>query len=366
VRRLFLHIGTHKTGSTAIQHALGANREALARSGYALIPRPAASRELMRATSYDSQLVASMGKQLSASVKLHAGRRTENLLLSWEGFSGDPQLGYANSHIIARVLREITVPFHVTIVSYLRQQDEFVESLYTQHIQRGHSLEFSAYLQRFDASAFDWSRLLASFAKCFGQENVSPRRYHKVLLPESSSLLDDFSRVLELPFNLSLPGRQMRNPSMSRQALELARLANPHLSEEEKKCLRHILQQSNAKQLHEAFCFFSPSERSRFLSQYKQSNAEVCGTYFDEPSGELFPKDVSRLEHSGAIEDVIGNPGEVLANAIRYLSAGGTVCPKTPRIPAFARAASRALSRFPELHRTAHAIIRTIRSIVKS
>ena len=358
MKRLFLHIGTHKTGSTAIQHALQAHVKLLRKHGYALVPRFQAARELMRISCEDPQIIDHARDQFQRSLRYHRKYREDKLIMSWEGFSGDPWAGYTNSEIIAKSLRKITSGLDVTIIVYLRRQDEFLESLYAQHIQRGYSLSFNEYLDQIKPSYFDWEFLLQNYAKHFGKKNILPRRYHKVFLPTKSSLLDDFSRAIEIPFHLTLPGNCQRNSSMSRQALEIARLANPHLSPDEQKCLRTLLQESNAKHLFSGFGFFSSSSRSEFLSRYKASNAFVCTEYFDGPRGFLFPDDpppaIDPAQESGLIED----PGRVLANIVRYLHSQKAACSHGGQQQKFVQQVSERLSRLPRLRRWLRSLAR--------
>jgi len=357
VRHLFLHIGTHKTGSTAIQHALAANRKALSKSGYALIPRPEAARELVHSRSEDPLIVERMEEQFYSSLKLLDMRRVDAIVLSWEGFSGDHQRGYCNTATIAEALRKLATGFIVTVVVYIRRQDEFAESLYAQHIQYGHSHSFSEFLRQFDVSAFDWARLLQSYTGAFGRQNVLARRYISPSGPTDTRLLDDFSKAIGLPFVLSLPGKTLRNPSMNRQALELARLANPYMSTEERRFLREILQQSSTRSFDDSLGFFTDQGRQDFLEQYASSNASVQADFFSD-TGDLFPRIEEARQSSGGFE---ADPGPVLAKIVRFLQANGANKLYPSMRPNLRQYASERLARFPRLRRISRSLARLFR-----
>ena len=212
-------------------------------------------------------------------------------VLSSEGFSGDHDRGYDNTAVVAECVHRMVDGHAADIIVYLRRQDDFVESLYTLSIKKGRSLSFDEYLARFDTRAFDWALLLERYAAAFGRRSLKVRRYHRAFLPSADSLLDDFGALIGCPELSAGRSHEPRNPGISRDALELARLANRHLEEDEQRQLRDILQRTNAKPAFQHFGFFAPGQRAEFLARYTTSNAAVAREYFADESGELFPPD---------------------------------------------------------------------------
>jgi hypothetical protein len=283
---VLIHIGTHKTGATAIQHALRENRRWLRRNGWAyLLPAPAL-RTLMMAQSVNPEVVQEARAWLDSVGRWH-GRR-HRLLISAEGFAGNPYGGYRNADVVAENLRQITDGHKVGIMVYLRRQDEFMESMYTQRIQEGGSLSFAEFLEAC-GDAPDWSALLRAYAERFGQERIVVRRYHRTFLPEPDSLLLDFSRALHLsalPME-RVPGR--RNAGYSREALEFARSVNASLDDAERAALRRLLQEASARQSFAPFEFFNHDERVALMNRCADGNAEVARRYFKDAVDTLFP-----------------------------------------------------------------------------
>lgn len=212
-------------------------------------------------------------------------------LMSWEGFSGNFRSGYANAGIVAEHIKRATEGLDVYIIVYLRRQDAFVESLYTQQIHKGESFSFEAFVDSLPAFSFDWEQFLESYAAIFGIDKVVARRYDKAFFPGADSLLKDFFQVIGVDFAdvNSQKDLIIRNPGYSRNALEIARLSNPYLDSDEKKLLRKVLQQISAKQPFENYTFWSDQKREKFLAQHLESNARVAEKYFDEFTGILFP-----------------------------------------------------------------------------
>ena len=288
--KLCIHIGTHKTGSTALQVALRRQAAPLRREGIVLLARPQVARPLMRGKAKDADLVRRCRDHLREVAASSRAEDSVTFVMSWEGFSGDPEFGYKNVGIVAESLRDITRDFDTQITVYLRRQDDFLESMYTQMIHRGGSLSFQEHRRGFsDSSFFNWQDLLERYAEAFGQDRIRVRRYHKHNLPNHNSLQVDFAQFINSQVLETDNGEDTRNVGYSRDALELARLTNPHLNDSERRRLRKALRGTSAKQPFEKYSYFSDADRKDFLSQYAESNAVVARQFLGDKSGGLFP-----------------------------------------------------------------------------
>ncbi|MDH5666802.1 MAG: hypothetical protein OEY86_02175 [Nitrospira sp.] len=244
----------------------------------------------MSAEKLDSSLVVRFGEQLKLALGQKGGIREQcKYILSFEGFSGNPDSGFLNTSIVSEMLRDTTRNFHVKVIVYLRRQDDFVESMYTQGIHQGESFSFEEYLGGFNhPNALNYTRILDSYAMHFGKENMIVRGYEMAC--RGDGLVKDFCNAVGID---ALPYEKLshnRNPSYSRVALEIARATNPKLDGEQKKKLRSILQSSSAKDRGEPFKFFSSSERKDFLARFSESNEQISRQYLNSDSGRLFPK----------------------------------------------------------------------------
>lgn len=164
--RLILHIGTHKTGTSALQQAFETQRQGLLDAG---ICYPATSRapwpELPKhcsvyhaAASGDAQVQAAEAQALRDEFA-RSGARC--LLLSEEGLSEpDPNV----SRFFAAWARD----FDLTVVCLLRRQDRFVEALFNQFVREAARREARPLLAFARASAtrqrLDYHALLSRWA----------------------------------------------------------------------------------------------------------------------------------------------------------------------------------------------------------
>ncbi len=277
---LFLHIGTHKTGSTAIQRALPVGGAAGLKAG---LVRLDIRGDVARAnwTEDDANaLRAGLTGQIVPGVSRY--------LLTCEGFSGDPLRGYANAPIAAARLRAATADFDVRVVVFLRRQDDFLESIYTQLIHQGGSQSFADFLHSLPPGGPDWQRLLATYAAEFGREHLIVRRYHAAFYPRPESLLEDFCSILGIPTSALVKADATPNQGYSHEAQELARICNPHLDEAGRRQLRQLLQKISPKPVFQSYAYLDLAGRRTLLAACAESNAAVAREFFQgEP---LFPE----------------------------------------------------------------------------
>lgn len=132
--RLILHVGTHKTGSSALQEVLAAERPALAAQGilYGATDRPPFA-DLPKHTSLFKAL--RRGEETFAAERAaieeefdHTGAHT--LILSEEGLSSPYALKFGRIGALAD-------RFEIEIICYLRRPDRFAESLWNQFAREG-------------------------------------------------------------------------------------------------------------------------------------------------------------------------------------------------------------------------------------
>ncbi len=300
--KLYLHIGTHKTGTTTIQHALrSTSRAASEREGWSYIKTSQSVKKLMRAEQYDKEIV----KELEKEFKVKIGQSQRSSVISSEAFSGLPNFGYLNSAVAAQMLREITQSFDTKIIIYLRRQDDMVESMYTQNIHRGHSLAFDDFLSELEMGvSYNYQRILNDWTACFGKENVLVRSYHTA---NQKGLLQDFGEIIGSSELLNVKAER-RNPSYSFDALQIALIANTVLDEAGKGELRQALQKTMPKKKSDSHQYFSLEKRKEFLEVYKDSNRQVANEYFSGLAT-IFPDievtNSSEQKTSIAYEDVV-------------------------------------------------------------
>jgi len=202
-RICFLHIGTHKTGTTSIQRLLALNESPLRQAGVYI---PSAGRpyafdghhNIAWQLNGDSRFDPTCGS-LDSVVREISERGTSAACLSSEDFEylhAKPQRLYD----VARAFAGIR--YAVRIILYVRPRHEYERSLY-QELSTHHGItetaaQFNEMISRDKlfrcreewVFQFDYDRLLEPFARVFGADNMIVRNYRSAGL--DSNLLDDF------------------------------------------------------------------------------------------------------------------------------------------------------------------------------
>ena len=125
--KLLLHIGTDKAGSTAIQSHLAVNRDWLARQGV-YVPESGLGANNGHAALFQSGKSADW-ERLAAEIDASIAAGANQVLLSWEGLNF-----WSRAEIEA--LRAQLPGLPVTVVVYVREQAEIVQSGFLQEIKR--------------------------------------------------------------------------------------------------------------------------------------------------------------------------------------------------------------------------------------
>ncbi|MPZ54018.1 MAG: hypothetical protein GEU79_15020, partial [Acidimicrobiia bacterium] len=205
VDELIMHIGTHKTGTTAIQGALSASREILL-TDRLLYPSTGRGAYGQRRTPYTghANLAREAGgwdmfdpdaggsDDVVAEAKDHD---IDSVLVSAEDFSV-PE-GVERKIRWVRTLGERLGVTRVRVVVYLRPQWEYMESSYAELVRSGYSQRlFPGQVDLdIDHPRFEYPGLLEPWSDAFGQVDVYGYSGYS-----PSSVVDHFAtEVLDLP-----------------------------------------------------------------------------------------------------------------------------------------------------------------------
>lgn len=311
--KLIVHIGTHKTGTTALQQFLHANRAPLAARGiHYATPRGVPHSNIIANAliSGDIRLVHAF---LTNQSQLARQQGADALLISAENF-------YAMSVLASMAEKTICVnaverdqcliaalgsliPEGVTackIVCYFRRPDQYAESLYSQHVKRGISFAgtFDDFLPII-SSALSYNTHIGSWCNVFGSEGCVVRTYESA----DSDIVGDFTRnVLDLNLTRTFSrGDAKGNERVGRDLLEYKRLMNKTARFSERDLERAILRVIDEKMdLQKA----EPSYYQEFMPPYRRSELlkllepelEALRASFDIPPFPRFDLDTAKAK----------------------------------------------------------------------
>lgn len=229
-KRLFIHIGAHKTATTHIQSTLFNNKKFLDKQG---ILYPVAGRiyEAHFKLCWDlknSDLAASSLDSLPNWAQLLEeidSSPHDTVVISSEEF----EFGLDPSR-----LQYLADKFVVTVIFYLRSPDDFLESFYNQVVKDFGTRETRT-LERYVCEQplffMDTMKLLRPWIDMFGNSSIALRLFGKKYLKDG--VIADFLNVLgvKLQEELNPPSLSiLHKVSLQPDALEYLRFSNPYLT----------------------------------------------------------------------------------------------------------------------------------------
>jgi hypothetical protein len=295
--KLILHIGTPKTGTTAVQRFLYANRQLLAEYGihYATPPH-----NLGHANSVANALSTGNSRAvqtfLARHVKCARRRGADTILISAENF-------YVRNVIFSMQRRQVCLnalehdrrlvetlrallPDEIAtsrIACYFRRPDRYAESLYNQHVKRGIIAgTFDEFLSLIEPALF-YDRCMRSWADVFGQSNCVVRLYDSV----KTDVVGDFvANVLGIPDATQFSQvHNQANERVSRDLLEFKRLKNrtARFSERYIDCaVFHLIDEEMELRQREPDSyqdFLSPDDRAELLGRLRPELNALQASY---------------------------------------------------------------------------------------
>tara|TARA_R110002110_G_scaffold3754_1_gene19523 strand:- start:51050 stop:52003 length:954 start_codon:yes stop_codon:yes gene_type:complete len=294
---LYLHIGTHKTGSTATQNYLYQHRDELISRG---ILYPSAGLEgtahhrLCWACGQGDH-TADPGLVISAcqSIAAEAEQAEADVILSSEEFE------YLQDLEHLEVLQEY---FDVKVVLYVRKQDHYLESKYNQQV-RSYRTRYSGSIYQFLTTfnfyvQFNYNLVAQRWENVFGQENLIVRPYGTSLVHE-----DGPEDLLSVAGALPITEKQGRpviidgNFSMSAQAIPyLSHINQVSLSHQQHHNLIALLQKRVPRD--GAASLLRREDASDFYDKFGPSNTKFFSRYLgmeSNPFDELLPADAEKV-----------------------------------------------------------------------
>jgi hypothetical protein len=303
---LFLHIGTHRTGTTSIQWFCDANRRALAKAGI-YYPSFAIGRyhshyahhALAHATAGDSSQMDLRDVTRFLSLVRRRMGRGRACLISAEPYyrhrlpaaDGRPSFG----RYIDRVA-ETFADFDVTVLVMVRRQDLFLESLYAEHVM---ATDYTSTIGDFAAShhgVLDYRGRLEAWSQAFGRQRVRVLPYEPSLLdrPLERAFLEWLGIEWSEAFHIDADRRNVR---LTRACVEFKRMANAagEFDPEANTVLRGWIEDLGGDDAGVGIpdlgeYYLAPADRLELMADFADDNRLVANEYLGRE--ELFTRGI--------------------------------------------------------------------------
>lgn len=285
MKKLFIHIGTHKTGTTVFQETLMQLKNELINTDRLMWARKGCFshyRRLENIITYDTKLE----EEFHGFIKELTNNGSQ-FIISAEGLSGTKRGNvYSNTDIIAKTLKAASAGIETHILVMVRRQDEFIQSLFTQKRHLGESMNLNEFISNIELDYLDWNNFLEPWIECFGKSNVHVLPYDRAVFSKYSvvSLLNTVINSTVLA-KLDHDDVVNKNVGYSAASSAIAERINPELTVSQKKILRRVLQKVGNKGVLEEYNILPKEEKQKLVDYFYESNAVLARKYFLKPFG---------------------------------------------------------------------------------
>ena len=219
MKKLFLHIGLNKTGTSSIQHFLASNRSILKSNGVSY-PSAWTSYNAHHGVARLEKIARTFGTSRvhdapEFSAFLDEVEDSEKVILSSETLFQSER---------PETFKEIFENFDVTIVLYLRHKIPHILSWYQQDVQQGtctaDPIDYIFYQN------ISYADLVDRWVNAFGKSNVFVRVYDREKMVNGNSI-DDFLETVNIAHVEGfVPPEREFNPSITGNLLHFKRVHN--------------------------------------------------------------------------------------------------------------------------------------------
>ncbi|WP_262690818.1 hypothetical protein [Kordiimonas aestuarii] len=207
-RRIILHCGAPKTGSTSLQHFFADNATALARDGAVCPPRFFRQGNVDPLHTIFTQLRAGLRRQEKL---LAAGRQrldklfdeagVHTVLISNESALGEPFMavepGFFPAHARSiELLQKLFAGYEVQVVYFIRDFESFMPSYYVQYVRMGGFLSFDEFCAHIGDHNLSWQPVLGTLGHAFGAANIHCHRSENLRLTPADTVVQAFGQFL--------------------------------------------------------------------------------------------------------------------------------------------------------------------------
>lgn len=301
---VYLHIGTPKTGTTAIQNFLSDNNEVLNKYGicypdlgfrYSGIGMLRNAHFLL--TSYTDENGKQPGKDYEPGLDKLAelADSYDKIIISDEAIWRGSQ---SRKDFWTRLKYDFwkrNLDFKVIV--YLRRQDLWVQSFWGQKIKKGAEYDFKGYLQNLEEIGYptNYYKYMNTLSSVFGEKSIIIRVYEKGQYQgEQHTLISDFLNIFGLPLTDEFCIKQtLYNLSLNGNYLEIRRMLNalpdfPANGKALKKSIWELQKLYPEADQAQNYTWANPEEQRAYLDSFAQSNEDLARKYLHRTNGILF------------------------------------------------------------------------------
>lgn len=283
-KKIYVHIGWHKTGSTSIQDLLLKNRKTLREDHKVYYPHEGmlSGAHHLIAWAFQNKKNSPWGaveipeggpEQFIRNIRVSAdNNRCERVIVSTEEFCT-----FNKTEIQALHAALLKSNFDAEIVAYIRRQDQLIESSYNMEVKWWGSRitkDFPSYVREKNPY-FNYAQMIDEWASFFGVGNVNIRVFDPEKMVDGDVRID-FCDSLKIDWHMLEVTKERVNDSLASWTIEFLRVINnldiPH--DVHGEIVERLFEYDRLKRSPKCI-FFTPEERIDFMRALDDSNKSL-------------------------------------------------------------------------------------------
>jgi hypothetical protein len=329
MKRLYIHIGRAKTGTTAIQNFMAGNPEALAwyKVKYAETGLYYNTHHPLAWSLHKEAAKSGNGRYWKrASKYAYLGKKPQDY---WRALRKEIETSAYDIFVVSSEEFGVVLDLHLTapllaaflegvdvrIIVYFRRQDDFLQSVYNQAV-KGNEDRFTRGFWDYvapilEVGGADCMKVLSPLSEALGRENIKVRLYEKEQL--TGDIFDDFIAVLGIEDASGFKKPQgAQNPRLHPRLIPVIRRMNqiPMDTDLRSHLLNFMSRRYGKEGPFISHDLLTPKERCDLLDKFRESNQQVAREFLGRSDGRLFyapETDPEKAQHQTDI-----SAGEIL------------------------------------------------------
>jgi hypothetical protein len=315
---IYIHAGTPKTGTSAIQFFCSKNRKILKQMGICYpnmgfeFPGIGVNRNghfMNRRITDDSKNRLREEEQALVDKGFEKIKKLlgtyPNVVLSDEQFWNNKEMDQKKWAYYKERFAQMGADLKVIV--YLRRQDLLIQSYWAQQVKETMTVSFKKYIEseKYKYFKVNYDERLEEIAAGVGKENVIVRVYEKQQY-YGGSILSDFLHIFDIELNdqFKQPEKTV-NVSLDGACLEVKRLLNNSPVYKTKKnflvpLLTDIQQEQSGQVGYTTGKYFSSRDQREFMEKFREGNEKVAREFLGREDGVLFRDEMIASEDDKA------------------------------------------------------------------
>lgn len=279
--QIVLHLGAHKTGTSAIQRYMEIHADLCAANRVGFLPRPDGGGLLQWGRK--DQIEAAR-PELDQRLAASEAAGDLDYVISQENLVGPPfvagkKMLYPRLTERAGNIRDALDGRPIRVLFYIREQGAFLESFYLQTVNQGESHSFKEWCQAMHDTNLSWGPVCRALGDVFGAANVIIRSFDADIAAGQAEFLRRFFagfRTFDPAAWKDFAYDGLHNMSLGDKGLAIALAVNKFLERgAEQRLMRDFLQDNFSNRRYARPSLMKPEKKLEMAEAFAAENAAL-------------------------------------------------------------------------------------------